>query len=141
MQSLLGIQLPPAVIWILAFVIVFALLALMALVLRRLAGARLNLPGGPNRTRQPRLGIVDAYDLDRQRQLVIIRRDNVEHLVMIGGPNDLVIETSIVRAGMAIQPALRDPAFGGEPRIEAVRPDAPRPRTPRSPPPCRRRTP
>jgi len=36
---------------------------------------------------------VDAFDLDRQRQLVIIRRDNVEHLLMIGGPNDLVIES------------------------------------------------
>ncbi|NJO83878.1 MAG: hypothetical protein HC828_14530 [Blastochloris sp.] len=29
-------------------------------------------------------------------ELVLLRRDNVEHLVMIGGPNDLVIEASIV---------------------------------------------
>jgi flagellar protein FliO/FliZ len=49
------------------------------------------------RGRQQRLGVVDAFDLDRQRQLVIIRRDNVEHLVMIGGPNDVVIESAIVR--------------------------------------------
>ena len=42
-----------------------------------------------------RLGIVDAFDLDRHRQLVIIRRDNVEHLIMIGGPNDLVIESDL----------------------------------------------
>ncbi|UDL96601.1 flagellar biosynthetic protein FliO [Lichenihabitans sp. PAMC28606] len=52
---------------------------------------------GGGRTRQPRLGVVDAFDLDRQRQLVLVRRDNVEHLLMIGGPNDIVIETSIVR--------------------------------------------
>ncbi|MCW6506474.1 flagellar biosynthetic protein FliO [Hyphomicrobiales bacterium BP6-180914] len=50
------------------------------------------------RTRQPRLGVVDAFDLDRQRQLVLVRRDNVEHLLMIGGPNDVVIEAAIVRA-------------------------------------------
>jgi hypothetical protein len=49
------------------------------------------------RARQPRLGIVDVYDLDRQRQLVLLRRDNVEHLLLIGGPNDLVVETNIAR--------------------------------------------
>src|SRR6185312_11522853 len=53
------------------------------------------MPGG--RARQMRLGIVDAFDLDRQRQLVIVRRDNVEHLVMIGGPNDILIESQIIR--------------------------------------------
>jgi flagellar protein FliO/FliZ len=56
---------------------------------------RLRLPGG--RTRQARLGIVDAFDLDRQRQLIIVRRDNTEHLIMIGGPNDLLIESEILR--------------------------------------------
>ena len=30
--------------------------------------------------------------LDRRRQLLAVRRDNVEHLIMIGGPSDLVIE-------------------------------------------------
>ena len=53
------------------------------------------------RARQPRLGIVDAFDLDRQRQLVIVRRDHVEHLLMIGGPNDVVVESNIVRAAAA----------------------------------------
>src|SRR6185312_2256233 len=53
------------------------------------------MPGG--RARQMRLGIVDAFDLDRQRQLVIVRRDNVEHLVMIGGPNDVLVESGILR--------------------------------------------
>jgi hypothetical protein len=32
---------------------------------------------------------------------VLIRRDNVEHLMMIGGPNDLVVEPNIVRASAA----------------------------------------
>src|SRR6204780_3530960 len=71
--------------------------ALLILLVFRLAfGRRLRMPGG--RARQPRLGIVDAFDLDGQRQLVLVRRDNVEHLVMIGGPNDVLVESQINRA-------------------------------------------
>ena len=57
------------------------------------------------RARQPRLGIVDVYDLDRQRQLILLRRDNVEHLLLIGGPNDVVVENNIVRVPGARLPA------------------------------------
>jgi len=70
---------------------------LILFIIRLLFGRRLHMPGG-GRARQPRLGIVDAFDLDRQRQLVLVRRDNVEHLVMIGGPNDVLIESQIIRA-------------------------------------------
>ncbi|MCI0599160.1 MAG: hypothetical protein L0Y50_04865 [Beijerinckiaceae bacterium] len=70
---------------------------LISLLYRHVAGHRLRLPRN-GRTRPPRLGIVDAFDLDRHRQLVIVRRDNVEHLLMIGGPNDLVIESEIIRS-------------------------------------------
>jgi hypothetical protein len=38
---------------------------------------------------------------DGRRKLVIIRRDNVEHLLMIGGPTDVVVEQNIVRAAGA----------------------------------------
>lgn len=48
--------------------------------------------------RQPRLSVTDAAVVDDKRRLVLVRRDNVEHLVMIGGPGDIVIETNIVRA-------------------------------------------
>jgi len=47
-----------------------------------------------------RLAVVDVFDLDRNRQLVLVRRDQVEHLVMIGGPNDLVVEMGIVRTAL-----------------------------------------
>ena len=49
--------------------------------------------------RVQRLAVTDAFPLDREgRKLVIIRRDNVEHLIMIGGPNnDMLIESNIVR--------------------------------------------
>jgi hypothetical protein len=39
--------------------------------------------------------------VDGRRKLVLVRRDNVEHLLMIGGPSDVVIEPNIVRAAAA----------------------------------------
>ncbi|MGH1350392.1 MAG: hypothetical protein ACRBBN_06240 [Methyloligellaceae bacterium] len=43
----------------------------------------------------PRLQVMSSAGIDTRRRLLLIRRDNKEHLVMIGGPNDLVIETDI----------------------------------------------
>ncbi|MCG6121965.1 MAG: hypothetical protein MEP57_04575 [Microvirga sp.] len=105
---MLGVEVSPVVQYVIAFAIIAALLALFAVVLKRIGGRRFALAGQDRgRARQPRLGIVDVYDLDRQRQLVLLRRDNVEHLVMLGGPNDLVVESNIVRVapGRAQAPA------------------------------------
>lgn len=113
MSSLFGIEASRAVLFVVAFAIILALVALFGLVLRKLTGARLMMPGADRSrsSRQPRLGIVDVYDLDRQRQLLLLRRDNVEHLLLIGGPNDVVIETNIVRvAGARIPAAANEPA-------------------------------
>ena len=71
---------------------------------------------GGQRGRQPRLGIVDVYELDRQRQLILLRRDNVEHLLLVGGPNDVVIERNIQR-GQQRDPSLRPEAMA-EPLAE-----------------------
>jgi hypothetical protein len=51
------------------------------------------------RNRQPRLQVLDAAAVDARRRLVLVRRDDVEHLVMIGGPTDIVIESRILPAG------------------------------------------
>lgn len=56
--------------------------------------------GGKNR--QPRLQVLDAAAVDARRRLVLVRRDGIEHLIMIGGPTDIVIESGIsdsTRAG------------------------------------------
>ncbi len=45
--------------------------------------------------RGSRLGVSEFYEIDKSRRLVLVRRDDVEHLVMIGGNEDLVIETDI----------------------------------------------
>lgn len=44
---------------------------------------------------EPRLEVVEQANVDGRRRLVLIRRDDVEHLIMTGGPIDLVIETGI----------------------------------------------
>ena len=44
---------------------------------------------------EPRLGVVEQATIDSRRRLVLIRRDDVEHLIMTGGPVDVVIETGI----------------------------------------------
>ncbi|SFV30821.1 Flagellar biogenesis protein FliO [Devosia crocina] len=48
------------------------------------------------RGRNRRLGIVDSLVLDQKRQLLMVRRDDVEHLILVGGPQDVVIESGIV---------------------------------------------
>lgn len=126
MSSLFGIEASRAVLFVIAFAIILALVALFGLVLRKLTGARLMMPGHDrSRSRQPRLGIVDVYDLDRQRQLLLLRRDNVEHLLLIGGPNDVVIETNIVRVAGARIPAAANEA--GPERFEPALDQAQRP--------------
>lgn len=45
----------------------------------------------------PRLTVTDAAAIDSQRRLVLVRRDDVEHLILIGGPSDIVIEQNITR--------------------------------------------
>ena len=44
---------------------------------------------------EPRLAVMEQASVDRNRRLVLIRRDDVEHLIMTGGPVDVVIETGI----------------------------------------------
>jgi flagellar protein FliO/FliZ len=55
---------------------------------------------------EPRLSVMEHASVDGKRKLVLIRRDDVEHLIMTGGPVDVVIET-----GIAIPP---EPLAEGE---------------------------
>ncbi len=42
-----------------------------------------------------RLALIERASLDGGRRLLLVRRDNTEHLIMIGGPIDLVVESNI----------------------------------------------
>src|ERR1700753_4016892 len=82
--------------FIFAFVLVLGLIGRAAWLVRRFAGNRLG--AGTQRGRMPRLAVVDAAAVDGRRRLVLIRRDNVEHLLMIGGPTAIVVDPNIGRA-------------------------------------------
>ncbi len=77
--------------------IVFAFLLLFA-IFKAFSGSGVR---NIKRTRQPRLTVMDAAIVDSRRRLVLIRRDDVEHLLLIGGPTDVVVEQNITRLQMA----------------------------------------
>src|SRR5215470_9524627 len=111
-----------AVTFIFAFVAVLALIVVAAWLVRRFANNRLG--ANPNRGRMPRLAVIDAAAVDGRRRLVLVRRDNVEHLLMIGGPTDIVVEPNIVRAqARGDQLPQRPPGAEPPPRIAPL-PDA-----------------
>ncbi|MBK5957671.1 hypothetical protein CCR97_05530, partial [Rhodoplanes elegans] len=78
-----------------AFVIVLALIGGVAWLVRRFGAGGLGAASA--RGRQARLGVIEATAVDSRRRLVLVRRDNVEHLIMLGGPTDVVVEANIVR--------------------------------------------
>ena len=82
MDSLFGEGTSLPVRFFIAFVVVFALIGLTAWLIRRFGSGPL---GGQTRGRAPRLAVIEAGAVDGRRKLVLIRRDNVEHLIMIGG--------------------------------------------------------
>ncbi|CAH1676182.1 conserved hypothetical protein [Hyphomicrobiales bacterium] len=132
LQSLFGLELTTAQRLIVAVVVILVLLALLGLFVRQIKGGRLRLHGqAGGRQRQPRLGVVDTYDLDRQRQLILIRRDNIEHLIMIGGASDVVVETNILRSGgRAVAPSYAEAGAPDRPLppFETLSPAEPMPR-------------
>ena len=70
-----------------------------------------------------RVQVVEQVQVDAKRQLLVIRRDNVEHLVMTGGPQDLVIESGIPAADKPALPGRRPPL--SQVTEEPARPAAP----------------
>ncbi|MEJ8475424.1 hypothetical protein [Roseibium algae] len=77
----------------LALGIVLVLIALFIFILKRLTETRLSTGRG----RQPRIAVMDATNIDTRRRLLLIRRDNVEHLILVGGPSDIVVEQGIIK--------------------------------------------
>jgi hypothetical protein len=132
--------------FIVAFIVVLALIGVAAWLVRRFATTRLG--ANTQRGRMPRLAVIDAAAVDGRRRLVLVRRDNVEHLLMIGGPTDIVVEPNIVRAAAGRDQLPQRPNAAEPPRLapmpdtsswadEAPRPevlDHPEPQMPEPPP-------
>ena len=88
--------------FILALLFVLGLIGLLAFLLRRfgLGGIRISPAFRPKgRNAEPRLAVVEVATVDARHRLVLVRRDNVEHLVLFGPNSDLLIESNIVPPG------------------------------------------
>ena len=82
-----------------------------------------------------RLGISEYHEIDKTRRLVLVRRDDTEHLLLIGGAHDIVVESGISldsgmddlreapRPPIPIRAAPRPPVFAE--RRPALRPVEP----------------
>lgn len=95
----------------LALIFVLALIGLASWLMRRFGpGSRIS--GGRNGGR--RIGVVEAAAIDAKRRLVLVRRDDAEHLLLIGGGTDLVVESGI-RADPSRATPAPAPAAGKSP--------------------------
>ena len=77
--------------------ILFALAIVIVLIVAGVWALKLvfKASGSMARGRQRRLSLIDTMAIDSKRHLVLIRRDDVEHLIITGSNSDVVIETGI----------------------------------------------
>ena len=74
-----------------ALVFTLSLIGLLYWIVRRYGPSRLMAPAGAGN----RLQVLEIRAVDARHRLVLIRRDKVEHLVLLGSQGDLVIESGI----------------------------------------------
>ncbi len=79
--------------FLIALVFVLALIGLLAWLARRYGFGGGAVARGAGKSR--RLAIVEVTALDAKRRLVLVRRDDVEHLVVLGAGSDLLVESGI----------------------------------------------
>jgi len=75
----------------LALIIVITLIIIAVWFLKLIFKASVTIAGG----RKRRLAMVDSIAIDAKRNLILVRRDDVEHLILVSGTGDVLIEGSI----------------------------------------------
>jgi flagellar protein FliO/FliZ len=93
--------------FVFAFIFVLALIALAAVAARHFG---FGLPSNPRNSAQRRLGILESLNIDGKRRMVLIRRDDTEHLLLLGATTELVIESSITPSKNTFSTTLNDTA-------------------------------
>lgn len=116
-------------------VLALVLLVIVLVVIKLVRGMTFGTFVAGGRNRKTRLAVMDATAIDSNRRLVLVRRDDIEHLILIGGATDIVVERDI-RLVPSRRPALTNdapaapapqrPAPVSQPRAEEIAP-APRP--------------
>jgi hypothetical protein len=114
LESIAGPAYATAMLWTLGALLLLVVILLFIKVIRSLSFGTF-VSGGRNR--KARLAVMDATAVDSHRRLVLVRRDDVEHLILIGGPTDVVVEQNIRLVAAQRRPAAEEQL---QPR-EAVR--------------------
>lgn len=99
------------VTWTVAVLVMLVLLLLVLRMLRNLLPGTY-VRGGKSRHR---LAVVDAAPVDANRRLILVRRDDVEHLLLIGGSGDVIVETGIGATAAQERHAVQAPAAPAAP--------------------------
>ena len=76
----------------LALVFVLGLILLLAWAVRRFGWFAQVIPV---RAGKKRLAVVDMAVVDAKRRLILVRRDDKEHLLLVGANSETVVETGI----------------------------------------------
>ncbi len=74
-----------------SFGIVLALIGLMALALRFITQRKMNF--GFKTVQSGRLQVIESRMIDGRRKMVLIKRDNREHLLLLSADKETVIES------------------------------------------------
>ena len=90
--------------FLVALIFVLALIAGCAWLIRRFGPAGMAQRAG---SRGRRLQVVEVTPIDARRRLVLIRRDGVEHLLLLGATSVLVVEAGLRVA--APEPGIVEP--------------------------------
>ncbi len=87
----------------LALLFVLGLIGAVAIVLRHFGlGGAIRLQRRLQGERQ-RLEVTDVIPIDARRRLILVRRDDTEHLILLGMNEDILIEGGIPAREMSLQ--------------------------------------
>jgi flagellar protein FliO/FliZ len=79
----------------LALVFVLGLIGLVAIIMRHYGLGGAIRFGRKKRAGRRRVEIVDVAPVDARRRLILVRRDDVEHLILLGAHEDILVESNI----------------------------------------------
>ena len=115
--------------FLLALVFVIGLIGVAAAIARRLG---LGFPAAAmKKSANRRLSVVEAAPLDGRRRMVLIRRDDTEHLIVLGPNSEVVVESGIrVTAAPAALSSSSRPSGSSRPSFSSKPSSSSKPSTP-----------
>lgn len=77
-----------------ALIFVISLIFIVSILLRKYGAGRIFVEGNE---KNKRLSVKDTLIIDSRRKLVLISRDNTEHLILLSPDKEMIVESNITR--------------------------------------------